>query len=238
MLGFDNGLDNVLQGSVSPAVAGLALSSIFQTCTYLPFIMKLKADFSAMLSSLDRIFEYVSLTQEAQHIIESKRPPATWPHSGQLQINNVSFKYRPDLPLVLRNITMSIEGGKKVGIVGRTGAGKSSLISTLLRLVELESGEITIDGVDISQIGLADLRSAVAVIPQDPVLFQGTVRYNIDPFDTHTDQEVWRAIEESNLKEKVCAENKQLDMVVEAEGGNFSVGEKQLICLARALLRK
>ena len=238
MLGFDISLVNVLQGSVTPAVAGLALSSIFQTCTYLPFIMKLKADFSAMLSSLDRIFEYVSLTQEAPHIIESKRPPATWPHSGQLQINNVSFKYRPDLPLVLRNITMSIEGGKKVGIVGRTGAGKSSLISTLLRLVELESGEITIDGVDISQIGLADLRSAVAVIPQDPVLFQGTVRYNIDPFDTHTDQEVWRAIEESNLKEKVCAENKQLDMVVEAEGGNFSVGEKQLICLARALLRK
>ena len=223
---------------MTPAVAGLALSSIFQTCTYLPFIMKLKADFSAMLSSLDRIFEYVALSQEAPHVIENKRPPPTWPQHGQLQISNVSFKYRPDLPLVLRNITIDIEGGQKVGIVGRTGAGKSSLISTLLRLVELEEGEIVIDGLNISQIGLADLRSAVAVIPQDPVLFQGTVRYNIDPFDKHTDQEVWRAIEESNLKEKVCAENKQLDMVVEAEGGNFSVGEKQLICLARALLRK
>merc|ERR1719369_228010 len=226
------------KGTVTPAVAGLALSSIFQTCTYLPFIMKIKADFSAMLSSLDRIFEYVALSQEAPHVIESKRPPSTWPQRGQLQISNVSFKYRPDLPLVLRNITIDVEGGQKVGIVGRTGAGKSSLISTLLRLVELEEGEIIIDGVNISQIGLADLRSAVAVIPQDPVLFQGTVRYNIDPFDKHTDQEVWRAIEESNLKEKVCAENKQLDMVVEAEGGNFSVGEKQLICLARALLRK
>ena len=106
------------------------------------------------------------------------------------------------------NINIDIKGGQKVGIVGRTGAGKSSLISTLLRLVELDQGVIDIDGIDISQIGLSDLRSAVAVIPQDPVLFQGTVRYNIDPFDNHTDEEVWRAIEEANLKEKVSGENK------------------------------
>ena len=140
----------------------------------------------------------------------------------------VSFRYRPDLPLVLKDITMDIGAGMKVGIVGRTGAGKSSLISTLLRLVELDSGDIIVDGVsgrailsihvqvNISDIGLADLRSAVAVIPQDPVLFQGTVRYrptilarslkpryNIDPFDKHTDEEVWRALERANLKNKV-----------------------------------
>merc|ERR1719430_1514213 len=197
------------KGSVSPAIAGLALASIFQTCTFVPFVMKLKAEFSAMLSSLDRNFEYTSLPQEAPHIIPTKRPAEEWPHLGNIQMNNVSFKYRPDLPLVLRNITIDIEGGQKVGIVGRTGAGKSSLISTLLRLVELEEGEIIIDGVNISQIGLADLRSAVAVIPQDPVLFQGTVRYNIDPFDKHTDEEVWRALERANLKKKVSADGNQ-----------------------------
>jgi len=226
------------KGSVSPAIAGLALACIFQTSTFVPFVMKLKAELSAMLSSVDRIFEYIDLPQEAPHIIESKKPGSEWPQDGRVQMNNVSFKYRPDLPLVLKNISVEIGGGQKIGIVGRTGAGKSSLISTLLRLVELEEGDILIDGIDISEIGLTDLRSAVAVIPQDPVLFQGTVRYNIDPFDSHTDEEVWRAIEASNLKEKVCAENKQLDMVVEADGDNFSVGEKQLICLARALLRK
>ena len=223
---------------MSPAIAGLALASIFQTCTFVPFVMKLKSEFSAMLSSLERNFEYINLPQEAPHIIENKRTPAKWPQYGRVQMNNVSFKYRPDLPLVLKNISIDIGGGQKVGIVGRTGAGKSSLISTLLRLVELEEGDISVDGINISEIGLTDLRSAVAVIPQDPVLFQGTVRYNIDPFDSHTDEEVWKAIEASNLKEKVIAENAQLNMVVEAEGDNFSVGEKQLICLARALLRK
>ena len=176
--------------------------------------------------------------QEAPHKINKTAPSSDWPQKGTISMKNISLKYRAELPLVLKNVSIDIHGGKKVGIVGRTGAGKSSLISTLLRLVELEEGEILIDGVDISQIGLADLRSAVAVIPQDPVLFQGTVRYNLDPFDIHTDEEIWRAIEASNLKSRVTSENKQLDMVVEADGDNFSVGEKQLICLARALLRK
>jgi len=226
------------KGSVSPAIAGLALATIFQVCTFIPLVMKLKSEFRARINSLERISEYIALPQEAPHLIPERAPAPSWPDLGAISMAGVSFRYRPDLPLVLKDITVDIGAGMKVGIVGRTGAGKSSLISTLLRLVELDSGDIIVDGVNISDIGLADLRSAVAVIPQDPVLFQGTVRYNIDPFDKHADEEVWRALERANLKKKVSADGNQLMMVVEAEGENFSVGEKQLICLARALLRR
>ena len=200
--------------------------------------MKMKTDFRARLNSLERITEYVELPQEAPHRIPEKQPKRGWPQSGRIEMRSVHFRYRPDLPLVLKDISVDIKGGMKVGIVGRTGAGKSSLISTLLRLVELDAGNISVDGVNIGEIGLADLRSAIAVIPQDPVLFQGTVRYNIDPFNAHSDEDVWRALDRANLKEKVANEGSQLMMVVEAEGENFSVGEKQLICLARALLRR
>ena len=148
----------------------------------------------------------------------------------------MSFKYREDLPLVLKQITLDIKPGEKIGIVGRTGAGKTSLISTLLRLTELSDGTVTIDDRDISQMGLRNLRSAIGVIPQDPVLFQGTIRYNIDPFDQASDQEVWLALEKAHLKEKISG-SKGLNLPVDTEGDNFSVGEKQLICLARALLR-
>ena len=240
------------KGTVSVAVAGLAMAMIFQVlrryvlyqqnisqvCTFLPFLMKMKTDFRARLNSLERITEYVELPQEAPHRIPEKQPKPSWPESGRIEMRSVHFRYRPNLPLVLKDISVDIKGGMKVGIVGRTGAGKSSLISTLLRLVELDAGTISVDGVDIGEIGLADLRSAVAVIPQDPVLFQGTVRYNIDPFNAHSDEDVWRALDRANLKEKVAGEGSQLMMVVEAEGENFSVGEKQLICLARALLRR
>ena len=200
--------------------------------------MKMKTDFRARLNSLERITEYIELPQEAPHRIPEKQPKRGWPQSGRIEMRSVHFRYRPELPLVLKDISVDIKGGMKVGIVGRTGAGKSSLISTLLRLVELDAGTISVDGVNIGEIGLADLRSAIAVIPQDPVLFQGTVRYNIDPFNAHSDEDVWRALDRSNLKEKVANEGSQLMMVVEAEGENFSVGEKQLICLARALLRR
>ena len=129
---------------------------------------------------------------------------------------------------------MTIEAKEKIGIVGRTGAGKTSLISSLMRLAELDSGKIKIDGLDISEMGLNDLRSAIAVIPQDPVLFQGTIRYTVDPFDQYDDASIWIALEKSHLKDKI----ETLSDPVDTEGENFSVGEKQLICLARALLRE
>ena len=128
---------------------------------------------------------------------------------------------------------MQIDGSSKIGIVGRTGAGKTSLVSTLLRMAELDSGILKIDNQDISKLGLKTLRSAIAVIPQDPTLFQGTIRYNLDPFDQYSDEQVWTALEKAHLKDKITSGNQQLDMVVDTEGDNFSVGEKQLICLAR-----
>ena len=116
------------------------------------------------------------LEQEAPAEIPSSKPPSAWPSKGAVVLSSVSFRYRPNLPLVLRSVDVAVAGGEKVGIVGRTGAGKTSLISTLLRLAELDAGKVEIDGVDISGVGLNDLRGAVAVIPQDPTLFQGTVR--------------------------------------------------------------
>lgn len=227
------------KGVVSAAMAGLALASVFQAVTFAPFVMKLKSEFKARSNSVQRVSSYgEDLAQEAPAIVEARRPPQGWPTKGEVRMTEVSFKYRPDLPLVLKDVSVRMRGGEKVGIVGRTGAGKSSLISTMLRMTELDRGNISIDNIDISEIGLKDLRSAIAVIPQDPVLFQGTIRYNLDPFDHHRDEDVWSALEKAHLKEKVAGENKQLSMVVDTDGDNFSIGEKQLICLARALLRR
>lgn len=151
--------------------------------------------------------------------------------------------YRPNLPLVLRGLTMHIKGGERIGVVGRTGAGKSSIMATLFRLVELSGGSITIDNIDIATIGLHDLRSRLAIIPQDPTLFKGTIRSNLDPFNEHTDLELWSALRQSDLisADAVLDDPSpgriHLDGVVEDEGLNFSLGQRQLMALARALVR-
>lgn len=146
------------------------------------------------------------------------------------------MRYRPILPYALNGITFSVKPREKIGIVGRTGSGKSSLGACLFRLVELEEGSITIDGIDVKEIGLEDLRSKLAVIPQEPVIFIGTVRFNLDPFVKYADDAIWEALERTNMKEKVKLLPNQLDSVVSENGDNFSVGERQLLCLARALL--
>ncbi|KAJ3112068.1 hypothetical protein HK100_002458 [Physocladia obscura] len=147
------------------------------------------------------------------------------------------MRYAPNLPKVLNQISFKIDGGSKIGIVGRTGSGKSSLMQVLFRMTEAEQGQIVIDGIEAGKLGLQDLRTALAIIPQDPVVFSGTFRSNMDPFSEYTDAQLWDALARSGLKTKVSKTNKQLDGHVDAGGENLSVGERQLLCLSRAMLK-
>jgi ABC-type multidrug transport system fused ATPase/permease subunit len=204
------------------------------------------------MNAVERLRYYgTSLEEEAPlHTVEV-RP--SWPEKGEIIFDNVEMRYRENLPLVLSGLTMHVRGGERIGIVGRTGAGKSSIMSTLFRLVEISGGSITIDGLNISTIGLADLRSKLSIIPQDPTLFRGTIRSNLDPFNEHTDLELWSALRQADLipadhaalpnpTEQVSNEAKDtsrigLDTTVEEDGLNFSLGQRQLMALARALVR-
>jgi ATP-binding cassette subfamily C (CFTR/MRP) protein 1 len=164
----------------------------------------------------------------------SERHGNYWPSQGKIVVNNVCLRYRENLPLVLNQCSFTVQPREKIGIVGRTGAGKSSLVTALLRLVELESGEVLIDDINTRSIGLNTLRSVMAVIPQDPVLFSGTIRSNLDPFRRYTDGELWDILRRTLLSDHI----QSLDDVVQENGGNYSVGQRQLLCIARALLSK
>ncbi|TMS17566.1 Multidrug resistance-associated protein 5 [Larimichthys crocea] len=168
---------------------------------------------------------------------EAAAPAPSWPQQGKITFQDVEMRYRDDLPLVLKNLSFTILPEETIGIVGRTGSGKSSLGVALFRLVELTGGSITIDGINIAQIGLDDLRSKLAIIPQEPVLFIGTVRTNLDPWDQYSDSQIWEALEKTHIKEMVSQLPHSLHSEVTENGENFSVGERQLLCVARALLR-
>ncbi|CAI4047150.1 hypothetical protein SUVZ_12G0420 [Saccharomyces uvarum] len=242
------------KNQLSSGMVGLLMAYSFEVTSSLTWIVRTTVMIETNIVSVERIVEYCELPPEAQSINPEKRPDANWPSEGRIEFKNYSTKYRENLDPVLKDINVSIQPCEKIGIVGRTGAGKSTLSLALFRILEPSEGEIIIDDVNISELGLFDLRSNLAIIPQDAQAFEGTVRTNLDPFNRYSEDELKKAIELAHLKshlEKMLGNETEnndnnveehrsardiLDVKINENGSNLSVGQRQLLCLARALL--
>ncbi|XP_050366191.1 ABC transporter C family member 14-like [Argentina anserina] len=223
---------------VKPENIGLSLSYGLSLNGVLFWAIYMSCFVENRMVSVERIKQFCNIPSEAAWKIVDRIPPTNWPTHGNIELKDLQVRYRPNTPLVLKGISLSINGGEKVGIVGRTGSGKSTLIQVFFRLVEPSAGKIIIDGIDICTVGLHDLRSSFGIIPQEPVLFEGTVRSNIDPIGVYSDEEIWKSLERCRLKDVVAAKPGKLDALVADDGDNWSVGQRQLLCLGRVMLKR
>lgn len=216
---------------------GLSMSYALSITTQLMMMVRMSTETENSFNAVERVESYGKIPSEAEEVIEHHRPPSAWPKEGTIQLKDLRMSYRPGGPDVLKGLTINIGAHEKIGVAGRTGAGKSTLFQALFRIAEAKDGSVSFDGENIAQYGLHDVRRALSIIPQEPVLFSGTLRSNLDPFDQIADDaEIMAALDKAQLR-KLCESHPLgLSMPVAENGENFSVGQRQLVCLARALL--
>ncbi|KAK5809909.1 hypothetical protein F5H01DRAFT_394469 [Linnemannia elongata] len=237
-LGFVCVMTVVQRGNSGEEYFGIILSQIGSLTNMMSRLFSTACQIQTAIVAVERIREYANLTPEARDVIPDSKTDPAWPRSGAIELRDYSVRYREGLELVLKDINVTIQPGERIGIVGRTGAGKSSVTLALFRIIEAAQGSIIIDGIDISTLGLHELRSRLTIIPQEPFLFGDTIRLNLDPFGKYTDAEIWSALESASLKSYITTLSEGLSTVIENGGENMSLGQRQLMSLARAMLAK